>query len=156
MLFDGVGAFAEASLVKTDCLQDPEQCQNGFSMGAKLKLDEAVMSYKMPKYIVDSGARSLTTRGVSVYIVNGNLIFELATAKKAWKVSYMRKTSLLQLNLCRVVMFFIDNLGVFKNHETLGPPQHPFNYKLTRVWGIPEVIQDPSMRIFLPLNYIKN
>ena len=86
MLFDGASAFAETSLSLSDCLQDPGQCAGGFSMGTKVMLDEAGMSYKEPKYIVDSGARSLTTRGVSVYIVNGNLFFELATAKKAWKV----------------------------------------------------------------------
>lgn len=91
MLFDGAGTFATASLSKSDCLQDPGQCVNGFSMGAKLKFDEADMSYNMPKYIVDSGARSLTTRGVSAYIVNGNLFFELATAKKAWKVCKIRQ-----------------------------------------------------------------
>ena len=86
MLFDGASAFAETSLSLSDCLQDPGQCAGGFSMGTKVMLDEAGMSYKEPKYIVDSGARSLTTRGVSVYLVNGNLFFELATAKKAWKV----------------------------------------------------------------------
>ena len=86
MLFDGASTFAETSLPLSDCLQDPGRCWNGFSMGAKMKFDEVDMSYKEPKYIVDSGARSLTTRGVSVYIVNGNLFFELATAKKAWKV----------------------------------------------------------------------
>lgn len=86
MLFDGASAFAETILSLSDCLLDPDQCAGGFSMGTKIKLDEAGMSYKEPKYIVDSGARSLTTRGVSMYIVNGNLFFELATAKKAWKV----------------------------------------------------------------------
>ena len=86
MLFDGAKTFAETSISVSDCLQDPGQCLNGFSMGTKVKLDEACMSYKEPRYIVDSGARSLTTRGVSVYIVNGNLFFELATAKKAWKL----------------------------------------------------------------------
>lgn len=87
MLFDGASTLAETSLPINDCLQDPGQCSNGFTMGTKVKFDEADMSYKEPKFIVDSGARSLNTRGVSVYIVNGNLFFELATAKKAWKVS---------------------------------------------------------------------
>lgn len=59
---------------------------NGFSIGAKLKFDQADMTYSTPKYIFDSGARSLATRGVSVYVLNGNLFFELATANKAWKV----------------------------------------------------------------------
>lgn len=90
MSFDGVGTYATTSLPKSDCLQDPGRCVNGFSMGAKLKFDEEDMSYSTPKYIIDSGARSLTTRGVSAYIVNGNLFFELATAKKAWKVRKMR------------------------------------------------------------------
>lgn len=101
MLFDGVGTFAEASLSKTDCLQDPGQCPNGFTIGTKVKFDEADLSYKMPKYIVDSGARSLTTRGVSVYIVNGNLFFELATAKKAWKVcTYKMQRNDITCSVC--------------------------------------------------------
>lgn len=86
MLFDGTSTLAETSLPINDCLQDPGQCSSGFTIGTKVKFDEADMSYKEPKFIVDSGARSLNTRGVSVYIVNGNLFFELATAKKAWKV----------------------------------------------------------------------
>ena len=86
MVFDGASTFATTALPKSDCLQDPGLCVNGFSMGARLKFDQADMSYSMAKYIVDSGARSINTRGVSVYIVNGNLFFELATAKKAWKV----------------------------------------------------------------------
>ena len=86
MLFDGIGTYANAALPKSDCLQDPGVCVNGFSMGAKLKFDQADMTYTMPKYIFDSGARSLATRGVSVYIVNGNLFVELASASKAWKV----------------------------------------------------------------------
>ena len=86
MAFDGTSTFATAALRKSDCLQDPGVCVNGFSMGSRLKFDQADMAYTMPKYIVDSGARSITTRGVSVYIVKGNLFFELATAKKAWKV----------------------------------------------------------------------
>lgn len=86
MLFDGVSTFANAVLPKSDCLQDPGVCLNGFSVGMRLKLDQADMTYPVPKYIFDSGARSITTRGVSVYVMNGNLFVELATAKTAWKV----------------------------------------------------------------------
>ena len=86
MLFDGVSMFANAALPKSDCLQDPEACLNGFSVGVKLKFDQADMTYPVPKYIFDSGARSLTTRGISLYLMNGNLFVELGTAKKAWKV----------------------------------------------------------------------
>lgn len=86
MLFDGASTYASAALPKSDCLQDPGVCVNGFSIGAKLKFDQADMTYSTPKYIFDSGARSLATRGVSVYVLNGNLFFELATANKAWKV----------------------------------------------------------------------
>ena len=104
MSFDGLGTYATTSLPKSDCLQDPGRCVNGFSMGAKLKFDEEDMSYSTPKYIIDSGARSLTTRGVSAYIVNGNLFFELATAKKAWKVRKMLKDEM------RPRFFFIFNI----------------------------------------------
>lgn len=86
MIFDGVGTFATADLPRSDCLRDPGLCVNGFSIGCRIKFDQADMAYAMPKYIFDSGARSLSTRGVSVYIVKGSLFFELATATRAWKV----------------------------------------------------------------------
>ena len=86
MVFDGVGTFATADLPRSDCLRDPGLCVNGFSIGCRIKFDQADMAYAMPKYIFDSGARSLSTRGVSVYIVKGSLFFELATATRAWKV----------------------------------------------------------------------
>lgn len=109
MSFDGVGTYATTSLPKSDCLQDPGRCVNGFSMGAKLKFDEEDMSYSTPKYIIDSGARSLTTRGVSAYIVNGNLFFELATAKKAWKVRKMLKDEMRpRFFFFSIVYLFID------------------------------------------------
>lgn len=66
------------------------------------------MSYSTPKYIIDSGARSLTTRGVSAYIVNGNLFFELATAKKAWKVRKMLKDEMRPRFFFSIVYLFID------------------------------------------------
>lgn len=108
MSFDGVGTYATTSLPKSDCLQDPGRCVNGFSMGAKLKFDEEDMSYSTPKYIIDSGARSLTTRGMSVYIVNGNLFFELATAKKAWKVRKILKDEMRPRSFFYIVYLFID------------------------------------------------
>lgn len=110
MSFDGLGTYATTSLPKSDCLQDPGRCVNGFSMGAKLKFDEEDMSYSTPKYIIDSGARSLTTRGVSAYIVNGNLFFELATAKKAWKVRKMLKDEMRPrfFFFFNIVYLFID------------------------------------------------
>ena len=108
MSFDGLGTYATTSLPKSDCLQDPGRCVNGFSMGAKLKFDEEDMSYSTPKYIIDSGARSLTTRGVSAYIVNGNLFFELATAKKAWKVRKMLKDEMRPRSFFYIVYLFID------------------------------------------------
>lgn len=109
MSFDGVGTYATTSLPKSDCLQDPGRCVNGFSMGAKLKFDEEDMSYSTPKYIIDSGARSLTTRGVSAYIVNGNLFFELATTKKAWKVRKMLKDEMRpRFFFFNIVYLFID------------------------------------------------
>ena len=86
MTFDGTGTFATAVLPRHDCLRDPGLCVYGFSIGSRIKFDQADMAYTIPKYIFDSGARSLTTRGVSVYVVKGNLFFELATANKAWKV----------------------------------------------------------------------
>ena len=112
MLFDGASTLAETSLPINDCLQDPGQCSNGFTIGTKVKFDEADMSYKEPKFIVDSGARSLNTRGVSVYIVNGNLFFELATAKKAWKVCVLNKMQKNELIIITLLFQFCNFISV--------------------------------------------
>lgn len=86
MLFDGVSVFVEIFFLLSDCLQDLDQCVGGFFMGIKVKFDEVGMLYKEFKYIVDSGVCSLIMCGVFMYIVNGNLFFELVIVKKVWKV----------------------------------------------------------------------
>ena len=95
MTFDGTSTYASASLATSDCLEDPVLCVNGLSLGAKLYFTEEDMSYDTPRYVVDTGARSAGTQGVSMYILSGNLFCQLSTAEKAWKVC--KDNSIVQL-----------------------------------------------------------
>ena len=84
--FDGVTTQIEGQLDSSECLVNPEKCSSGFSLGTKIKLDPSVAAYTIPKYIIDSGARSTKSRGVSMYILGGKLFFILVSAEKEWKV----------------------------------------------------------------------
>mgnify|MGYP001793934111 CR=1 FL=1 len=84
---DGKGAHMISSLDKTDCIANPDNCdKNGFSVGAKLRLPISVTSATVPKYILDSGGHARNTRGVSLFVDNGNLVAEVETSERRWKV----------------------------------------------------------------------
>ena len=70
----------------TDCLMDPALCSKGLSLGMTVKFDQSVKDYKEPRYLLDTGAKSSQTRGVSIYVKDGKLFFNLAISQKAWEV----------------------------------------------------------------------
>ena len=87
LIFNGVTSWLAARVDKTDCLVDPERCVKGFSIGAMLKLSPDIKEYGEARYIIDTGAHSEDTRGVSLYTVSGKLHFMFATSTKTWEVS---------------------------------------------------------------------
>ncbi|KAK3751286.1 hypothetical protein QZH41_012191, partial [Actinostola sp. cb2023] len=87
LMFDGKTNWLGGHLQQPDCGIDPDQCISGFTLAAKLYLDEAVASYIEPKYLVDTGASSTKSRGFSMYVMGGKLYFELASATKVWMVT---------------------------------------------------------------------
>ncbi|XP_031555970.1 uncharacterized protein LOC116292758 [Actinia tenebrosa] len=87
LLFDGKSTWLGATISQEDCLIDPGKCISGFTLASKLFLHNSVASYTTPKYIVDTGASSAKTRGISMYVMSGKVFFELATSSKVWTVS---------------------------------------------------------------------
>lgn len=78
-----------ASLDKTDCITNPDICdKSGFSLGAKLRFPMSATSATEPKYILDSGGHSQSTRGVSLFVEKGELIAEVETSQRRWKVEF--------------------------------------------------------------------
>ena len=86
VLLDGNSSFLTTDMGSTDCVMDPAQCTKGMSLGINMKLDQSVMNYKDARYLIDTGALSSQTRGVSLYIKDGKLGYMLAIHNKLWEV----------------------------------------------------------------------
>ena len=84
--FDGQTGFLTTDMSATDCLIDPTLCSKGLSIGMNVMFDKSVNEYKDPRYLLDTGAQSSQTRGVSMYIKDGRLFFNLAISQKSWEV----------------------------------------------------------------------
>ena len=86
LYFDGTSAFLSTRLVSSDILASPDRARQGLAFGIKLKFDGAVKQYDTPRYVLDTGAKSGGKTGVSLYVLNGKLIAEIATTSMKWKV----------------------------------------------------------------------
>ena len=86
--FNGESTWIDGHFKSTDCLIDPGLCPDGFSIAGKFMFDESAKSYTEAHYILDTGAHGGTSRGISVYLKNGKLHFQLTTSSKTWTVRY--------------------------------------------------------------------
>ena len=60
---------------------------DGFTFGLKLKFPAAVLQYDNPRYILDTGEKSVNSPGVSFYLLNKKMVMEIATYDTRWKAS---------------------------------------------------------------------
>ena len=86
--FDGTSGFLTTDMASTDCVMDPSLCMKGLSIGMNLKFDQSAKDYKEPRYLIDTGAQSSQTRGVSMYVKDGKIFFKLAISQKVWEVRW--------------------------------------------------------------------
>jgi len=75
-----------------DALVYPERFAKGFSFGIKVKLPDSVNDYTNPRFILDTGAKSLSSRGVSLYLLEKRLVCEIASSEYMWKVGGTAQT----------------------------------------------------------------
>lgn len=85
--FDGQTGFLTTDMSANDCVMNPALCPKGLSIGMNLKFDQSVKDYKEPRYLIDTGAQSSQTRGISIYVKDGKVFFTLAISQKVWEVS---------------------------------------------------------------------
>ena len=98
--FDGQTGFLTTDMSANDCVMNPALCPKGLSVGMNLKFDQSVKSYKEPRYLIDTGAQSSQTRGISIYVKDGKLFFTLAISQKVWEVSMKKKLKVLFSTHC--------------------------------------------------------
>lgn len=84
--FNSRKSWVQTRITKEDCLLNPQACLSGLSIGFKIKLDKSIASCQEPRYLLDTGATSLMTRGVSVFVVGETLTVQITTAKNVYKV----------------------------------------------------------------------
>lgn len=87
LLLDGTSGYLSSHLGGQDALTNPGNFLDGFAFGLKLKLPAAVLQYDNPRYILDTGEKSVNSPGVSFYLLNKKMVMELATYDTRWKVS---------------------------------------------------------------------
>ena len=80
--FDGHSSFLTTDMSNTDCLMDPALCGKGLSLGMSVKFDKSVNDYKEPRYLLDTGAQSSQTRGVSMYTKEGKVFLQFGYQPK--------------------------------------------------------------------------
>ena len=85
-IFDGVTSWLGATLHSTDCLLAPANCRDGLSIGFKIRFTGFV-KFPEERYIVDTGVLSKGTRGIAIYLQNGQLFCVVMTMTAQWKVS---------------------------------------------------------------------
>ena len=98
---NGESTWIDGHFKSTDCLIDPGLCEDGFSIAGKFIFQESAKSYTDARYVLDTGAHGGTSRGISVYLKNGNLHFQLTTSSKTWTVS---KTSCIYRNISMIFL----------------------------------------------------
>ena len=96
--FDGQTGFLTTDMSANDCVMNPALCPKGLSVGMNLKFDQSVKTYKEPRYLIDTGAQSSQTRGISIYVKDGKVFFTLAISQKVWEVSMKTSKALISIS----------------------------------------------------------
>ena len=83
---DGVTAYLSSVIDQRSPMTNPELYRSGVTIGIKLKFDSKIAKYDIPTYILDTGAKSVKSRGISLYLLDKKLVFELNTLNTLFKV----------------------------------------------------------------------
>lgn len=106
-LFNSKDSWVEGQISNQDGLVDPDKLTAGFSVGLKVKLDETIRLCKEPRYLVDTGAASLQTRGLSIFVVGSSLTVHITTSKQIFKVNTLVDIKLFMYKECAVIILYL-------------------------------------------------
>lgn len=102
------------------------KARHGFSISFQVKFDQRVRDYKEPRYILDTGGHVGGVKGISIFLVNDNMYFQVISSPDEdimiWKV----RVPIYTVRWQRVVMtwrldkglwVYLD--GVFRGHTKI-------------------------------------
>lgn len=87
LALNGNDAYISGQFKNSDCLIDPGICPEGFTVSMKLEFDEPLKLSNDARYIIDSGAHMGSSPGVSMFLKNDKLHYQLTANGKTWSVS---------------------------------------------------------------------
>ena len=72
------------SIFLGQCFANPLLCENGFSVGLKVKFDDTSKEMNQPRYVIDTGGQN--GQGFTIYLQNNKLYSQVAYNNKMWRV----------------------------------------------------------------------
>ena len=114
-----------------DVIYNVDKAKHGFAVTFKIKFDQRDRDYKEPRYIMDTGGHNGGMKGISVYLVNDNMYFQVIRSTDEdimiWKVRVPIYTIrwqeiVMTWRLDKGLWIYVD--GMFRGH-TLSPQPLP-------------------------------
>jgi len=81
---NGNNAYLSAEFKSVDCILQPSNCPDGFTIALKVKFD--ALPKNEARYIVDTGAHIGSSPGISMYVKGDQLHYQLTAKEKTWSV----------------------------------------------------------------------
>lgn len=83
-ILDGINGYMDAGDYQGECFSDPEVCENGFTVQMTLKIYRDSVFNTSRMFIIDSGAWSKDSRGISLYVRDGRIGGIVVTRDETW------------------------------------------------------------------------
>lgn len=112
-------------------IHNVQKATYGFSISFKLKFDQRVREYKEPRYVLDTGGHVNGVNGISVYLVNDNMYFQVIRSTSEDVMTWRVRTPIYTVRWQQIVMtwrldkglwIYLD--GMYRGH-TLTPEVLP-------------------------------
>ena len=94
-------------------VSDPSKAKHGFAISFKIKFDQRVREYKEPHYVLDTGGHIAGLKGVSVYLVNDNLYFQVISSPDEDTMIWKVRTPIYTVRWQEVVMTWRLDKGLW-------------------------------------------
>ena len=100
---NGNNAYLSGEFKSGECILQPSNCRDGFTIALKIKLD--ALGKSEARYIVDTGAHISASPGVSMYVKGNQLHYQITAKDRTWSVSYFSSYFYIVLSLYIVSVF---------------------------------------------------
>ncbi|XP_012557208.2 uncharacterized protein LOC100201718 isoform X1 [Hydra vulgaris] len=83
-ILDGIHGYLDAGDYQGECFSDPEVCETGFTIQMTVKVYRDSVFNKTKLFLLDSGATSTDSRGISIFVQDGRIEAMVSTRDTVW------------------------------------------------------------------------